>query len=237
MIQCGAPGPKVEFVAGSEGIPAVLEGLGLRPPRPVLVVVGGASGMTTGHNDALRRLLSEHVLAVLEDVAASVVDGGTRSGVMQVVGEALAGEAPNVPLVGVAAAGTVRVPGRESTRADAADLDPNHTAVLLVPGSEWGDESPWIDAVARALAGGAPSAVLLVNGGEIAFTDVGYAVQARRPVVTLAGSGRCADSLAAAARGARADPRAIDLAASGLVHAVAIDDGPGVGGLLRRLLT
>jgi hypothetical protein len=79
-------------------------------------------------------------------------------------------------------------------------LEAHHTHFLFVPGEKWGDESPWLSMVATALAGSAPSATLLVNGGDVSRRDVALSLQARRPVVVVAGTGRLADELAASSR-------------------------------------
>jgi hypothetical protein len=192
--------------------------------------------MTDQHLDSVRGLLADHVLAVLDKHHAAVVDGGTHSGVMRVMGESIAAAGCPVPLIGVAATGTVRIPGRPSPDEN-AELDPDHTAVLLVPGDEWGAESQWIAQVADILAGAAPSATLVINGGEITYADIERSIDARRPVVVVAGSGRTADAVASAARGEDDDTRAARLVRSGVVHAVDIDDGPAVAGLLDELLT
>ena len=105
-------------------------------------------------------------------------------------------------------------------REDAVPLDAHHTHFVLVPGAEWGAESPWIAQVGTELAGGLPSVTVLVNGGEIAYADVEHSLRAGRPVLAIAGSGRTADELSSAVRGVPADERAVRLAASGLVRAV-----------------
>ena len=104
-----------------------------------------------------------------------------------------------------------------------APLDSGHTHFVLVPGSTWGEEAPWIARVAGAVAGGRPSVTVLVNGGEIAWTDVAESLRARRLVLAVAGTGRTADALAEATAGRPSDPRAARLVATGLVEAV----GPG----------
>src|SRR5690242_19993017 len=104
-------GPLVEHVDRSDAIAAALARLGLGPGRPVLVSVGGAAGMTDQHLDSVRGLLADHVLGVLDRRHATVVDGGTHSGVMRLMGESVAATGFDVPLIGVAATGTVRAPG------------------------------------------------------------------------------------------------------------------------------
>jgi hypothetical protein len=51
-------------------------------------------------------------------------------------------------------------------------------------------------------------------------------VQANRPVITLDGTGRTADKLAAALRQEATDPRAEQLAASGKMQAIALLEHP-----------
>jgi hypothetical protein len=109
---------------------------------------------------------------------------------------------------------------------------------MLAPGAEFGDEAPWIARVATELAGGWPSVTVLVNGGEISYTDVACSLRGGRPVLAVAGSGRTADQLTSAARGAPAEERAVRLAASGLVEVVDADDlaalDRAIGVKLRR---
>jgi hypothetical protein len=205
-------------------IRAALEALGLQPPRPVVVLVGGAGGLDPAEARRLRMVFRSGLVPVVQRLGAVGVDGGTHSGVMRLFGEARAEAAASFPLVGVAAVGTVRLPGDRTAGDDAADPDPNHTQLVLVPGEEWGAEAPWIAWVAGELAGTAPSVTVLGNGGEIAYSDVRRSVHAGRPVLVLAGSGRTADELAAALLGESADERALALADSGLVRAVPAED-------------
>lgn len=200
-----------------------LAALGLDRGRPALVLVGGAGDLPDAQG--LSPLFAE-IVALSERLRTSVVDGGTDAGIMRLVGKARAAARARFPLVGVAAEGTVVIPGGPPGREDAAPLEPNHSHFVLVPGSEWGDEVPWLGRVAEALVGRAPAATLLVNGGEVARRDVKASVEAGRAVVVVAGSGRVADELAAEAHGG-------GLLASGLVAVVA----PGaVPGEVARLL-
>jgi hypothetical protein len=105
--------------------------------------------------------------------------------------------------------------------------------VILVPGSSWGDESPWLTAIASAIAGEEPSTTLVVNGGETAYADVEQSLAAGRPVLVLAGRGRTADAIAAAA-GAAANPRAARIADSPLTHIVDMGDPDAVARGCRR---
>jgi len=224
----GAGSAPAVRVTAADDLPAALRALGLHPPRPAVVVVGGAGGLDEAALDGLRPAFAVGVAPVLERCGAVGVDGGTQSGVMRLFGEARAATRASFPLVGVAAAGLVRLPHeRGSGRASApAALEPHHTHFVIVPGTKWGAEAPWIARVATVLAGGAPSVTVLANGGEIAYADIQFSVDAGRPVVVIAGSGRTADELVAALAGAPADERAAALAESGLIRAVPMDS-PG----------
>jgi hypothetical protein len=205
-------------------LPSALTTLGLQPPRPTVVVVGGADGLDEAGIDRLRPLFTTAIVPVLDQHHAVALDGGTLSGVMRLLGEARSTLRAPFPLLGVVAGGTVALPDRPTPRTADAVLEPHHTHFVIVPGDAWGAESPWIAQAATVLAGGAPSVTVLINGGEIAYGDVERSVQAGRPVVVIAGSGRTADVLAGALAGNNADERAQALAASGLVSSLPVDE-------------
>jgi hypothetical protein len=207
----GITAPPVARVTEPGDVPAALKALDITAGRPVLVLVGGAGGMSPARMTALAGAVGQ-IIRALGDWGAAVVDGGTDSGVMRVIGQARSTAGASFPLVGVAAEGTVILPGARPAP-DAAPLDPHHTQIILVPGNTWGDESPWLSRVAAAIAGGRPSVTLVVNGGEITYGDIEHSLEARRPVIILAGTGRTADAIAAAAHGRDGDPRAARVAA------------------------
>jgi hypothetical protein len=195
---------------------AALAALGLRAPRLVVVLIGGAALMDAPSLDRLRPLFERSLVRVAERLGLVVIDGGTDAGVMRLIGRARTTAAARFPLVGVPAAGTVRFPGKHRRAPRRWPLDAHHPHFVLVPGAAWGDEAPWIARVATELAGGWPSVTVLVNGGEISYTDVACSLRAGRPVL--------ADQLASAARGGPAEKRAVRLAASSLVEVVDAND-------------
>lgn len=217
-------------------IPTALDRLGLGRPQPVVVMIGGAGGLSVAEVNGLPRRLAVSLVPVLEQAGAVGLDGGTQSGVMRAFGEARGEKGASFPLLGVVAAGTVRLPGTGDSGQDLGSLEPNHSHFLVVPGQDWGDEAAWIARVATVLAAGCPSVTVIINGGEIAYSDVQNSVDAARPVVTLAGSGRTADELAQAIEGGSADPRAVALAASGMVQAVRCDDLSALCDVVAQLL-
>jgi hypothetical protein len=216
-------------------LPATLDALAVARGRPVLVVVGGAGKMSQEHLSRTAAVLSEQVVPVLDRLGVTVIDGGTDSGVMRVIGRARSAAGASFPLIGVASEGTVRTdPAGVPARAE--QIEPHHSHVILVPGDSWGDESPWLADVADAVAGTGPSATLVINGGEITYDDVAHSLERRRPVVALAGTGRTADAIAAARDGNSRDPRATQIAASPLTRIADIADGAALAGMLESIL-
>ena len=207
-------------------VPSRLAELHLGGPRPVVVLVGGADGLDDTQLARLRPLFEEGLAPLADALGACVIDGGTDTGVMGLIGQARAKLGADFPLIGVSASGTVAEAGSTTTADDARSLEPNHTHVVLVPGSRWGEESPWLAAVASQLAGDAPSVTVVVNGGEVTFDDAARSVEAGRPVLVVAGSGRTADTMATALQEKGQDRRAAELAASGLLQAVDLGAGP-----------
>ncbi|MGQ4649059.1 hypothetical protein [Lyngbya aestuarii] len=187
-------------VDDSGDLPAALSQIGLQGSRPVLVVIGGASKMSEESLARLDQLFVEVLAPIAQQLQALVVDGGTDAGVMQMMGQARAEIAGTFPLVGIAPVGRIVLPDAPPVSTEKTPLEPNHTHFVLIPGSTWGDESPWLSRVATTLAGEAPSITVLANGGEIALVDASENIKAGRPLVVLAGSGRLADEITRASR-------------------------------------
>jgi SLOG in TRPM, prokaryote len=223
-----APGPQVVRVTADTGLADSLHTNGIATDRPVLVCIGGAAGLSDELAATLTATFQDFVAPALDQWSATVVDGGTDSGVMRMMGQAKARAGALFPLVGVAAAGTVALPGVPSNFDDAAPLEPHHTHVVLIPGDNWGDETPWISAVAGEIARGRQSVTLMVNGGSIALQDAQTCVDAGRPLLVLAGSGRSADEIAGAWAGAEAGEQAKAIAANPLTSIVDAGDPPGI---------
>ncbi len=209
---------KFARVTGPDDVPAAVASFGLGRARSVLVVVGGAAGLDEAVPE-LGAVFAEVIAPAVRRHEAAAVDGGTDSGVMRLLGQARAA-GTHFPLVGVAARGTVRFPGHEPTATDPAELEQNHSHVVLTPGAEWGAEGPYLPLVAAALAAGGPVVTVLINGGEIALDDAVRSIRLGIPVLVLAGTGRTADRIATAAEHARC--RADSTAAAG--------QAPGGGG-------
>jgi hypothetical protein len=222
-------------VSSMDELPLALRALGLTS-RPTLVLVGGADGLTGAALDELRALFVETIAPLVEEAGAQVIDGATDSGVVQLIGRARGQLELSFPLIGVAAVGNVAVPG-EVPGPGAVQLEPNHSHFLLVAGEGWGEESPWIARLASALAKEEPSLTLLVNGGEISWTDVSESIAEGRSIVAVAGSGGTADAVVAHLLGTQSDQRVEPFASSGLLVATRpVDEGGSIGSAVRQLL-
>jgi hypothetical protein len=215
--------------------------------RPVVVLVGGADGLVTDDRSPWHALFRDGLVAGVVRGGACLVDGGTDSGVLALAGQARAAAAADYPSVGVVVEGTVRwpqwgpsaQPAIEPELADAAEIGPQHTHIVAVPGRQWGDGPPWISFVATILAGPAPSLTVVVNGGPITVEDVRQSLAAGRPVLLVAGTGRLADALTAAVRTpADAAPGLRALAESRLLRVVdGLADPEQLAGAIARLAT
>jgi SLOG in TRPM, prokaryote len=215
---------------------ATLESWELPNPRPTIAIVGGASKISEADRERLRSLFLQVLAPLAESLNACVVDGGTDAGVMQMMGEARWKTGATFPLIGVAPVGLAILPNQEAATEDAAPLEPHHTHFLLVPGSQWGDESAWIAEVASTLSGSCASVTVLINGGEITWRDAQESVAANRSIVVIAGSGRTADILVAALNGTVNDDRAPALVESGLLQAVDLEDAEKLARVLKQIL-
>ena len=198
-----------------------LDVLQLTEPRPVIAVAGAAAQLDKNLEPRLGQLFARGVVRVAVRHGAAIVDGGTQSGVMELVGQAVADRGQGIVLIGVAPAGKVILPttARASDSADTIALEPHHTHFVLVQANMWGVEVDTMDSVCRILAGSCPGVTVLANGGSIALDEVLRSVRRGWPVVVLAGTGRLADQIAQLATQRRrsfvVDPRLAEVLEDG----------------------
>lgn len=187
----------------------LLAALRLPPPTGTIVVNGSVATLEEGLSERLAAVVGSNGLAgTVEREGLTAVTGATDAGIFSILGRAMAGGP--APLVGVAPRRLVTWPGRLPVGLRWLDrgrvpLEPHHSHFVLVDGHEWGDETPALLALARALNVLAPSVALLCGGGPVTRNEVLGHVRDGRPVVVVAGSGRFADELAAALNGHRGD--------------------------------
>jgi TRPM family ion channel/conflict system pore-forming effector with SLATT domain len=207
---------------------------GLVTGRPVVVLIGGAAKLDETTGD-LRAAIRDGVMVTAQAAGATVVDGGTDSGVMAIAGQVRRDLNATIPLVGVAPVAKVSAPGVSAARGTTG-LEPNHTHVLLAPGDEWGSEAPWLVSTAKILGANRNVVAVLVDGGPLALQEAMACAAQGWPLIVLAGSGRTADVLAEFARGSREGNMSLDR--RGSIHVVDLAAGPPalaetLGALLR----
>ena len=74
-------------------------------------------------------------------------------------------------------------------------LEPHYTHFILVPGSTFGDETPWIAATAALLSKDRGSVTILINGGEGSRKAIDLSLKDGRSVIALSRTGHLADEL------------------------------------------
>jgi hypothetical protein len=178
----------------------ILDALEIASPRAVILLFGGAAGLDDSRKAHLATLFADGVTPVAAELGALIIDGGTQSGVMAIMGEAVAQHPATCQLLGIAPKGKITHPeiARASAVSDGAPLEPNHSHFVLVESNEWGGETGKMLELARAF--NAPIIAILVNGGAIAADEALQSVRNGWQLLLLEGSGRFADEVSAAVR-------------------------------------
>ncbi|HEU0295373.1 MAG TPA: hypothetical protein VFR47_21720 [Anaerolineales bacterium] len=191
-VLCVFPGERSELVQ------AISE-LHLNDSYPVIVLIGGE--IDKQQADATHRAV-QAISGVANDLNALVICGGTDMGVMAEMGQIRWKSGYTFPLVGVAPEALVTwIDGPHSTKflwwgTRRWQLEPHYSHFILVPGSDFGDESPWIIDTATMLSRDHRSVTILINGGEVSRKDIDLSLENSRPVIALSRTGRLADELA-----------------------------------------
>jgi len=189
---------------GDASAKAILEALGIRSPRAVILLFGGAAGLDDSRKAHLEALFADGVTPVAVELGALIIDGGTQSGVMAMMGQAIA-RSPGTPqLLGIAPEGKIAHPEISGAPAlsDGTPLEPNHSHFVLVESNEWGGETEKMLELARAF--NTPTVAILVNGGAIPADEALQSVRNAWQLLVIEGSGRFADEVSAAVRNGQA---------------------------------
>jgi hypothetical protein len=133
---------------------------------------------------------------------AVVICGGTDMGIMAEIGQIRSRNGYKFPLVGITPEELVTWPGGPRSLKflwfgkQRWQLESHYSHFILVPGSQFGDESPWIVDAATLLSKDHRSVTILINGGEVSRKDIELSLEKGRPVIVLSRTGRLADELA-----------------------------------------
>ena len=218
---------------------AILDALGIVSPPAVILLFGGAAGLDDSRKAHLATLFAKGVTPVAAELGTLIIDGGTQSGVMAIMGEAVAQHPGTCQLLGIAPKGKIAHPEivGASAVSDGAPLEPHHSYFVLVESAEWGGETTTMLGLARAF--NAPIVAVLVNGGAIAADESLQSVRNGWPLLVVEGSGRFADELSAAVRdGQSAESTEVsEIARSGRATLFHLDDpAEKLRDELRRML-
>lgn len=207
---------------------AIVRHFGLEVPRPVIFISGGADGMTEDEMEATEDVI-ECIAAFAEQHNLIVIDGGTESGVMKMIGDTRRTHDYTFPLIGVAPRLLVAYPDSDSDQS-IAWLHDGHSHFVLVESDSWGKESRMIVELTRTIAGQHyPMLGILINGGKVAEQDIYLATTKgdhRIPILVLEGSGRKADEVSSAVKTGTTSSRIIRaIVAGGDISLVNVNAG------------
>lgn len=170
-------------------------------PRAVICSWGGAGGLHAMLAPNLKTMLGTGIVEAAISCGALVVDGGTKSGVMEMLGAGLRLHDPGtLRLIGVSPEGVCNVPATDVVPAlpahpHNAELEGHHSHSVLTPSDEWGGETTTMFALVKALQDHLPCVGVVSNGGFITKVEALNAVRSNIPIIVVAGSGRLANDI------------------------------------------
>jgi len=184
------------FPAERSELAEAISELQLNDGYPVIVLIGGV--IDDKQATATHRGIHT-ISAIAEEIQAVVICGGTDMGVMAEIGQIRREKRYTFPLIGIAPEDLVAWPGGlRSTKflwwgKERWQLESHYSHFILVPGDQFGDESPWIIDAATLLSKGHQSVTILINGGEVSRKDIELSLDHGRRVIALSRTGRLAD--------------------------------------------
>ncbi len=191
--------PRCVFPDTPSDLEQAVSQLSLAGSYPVIVLIGGE---VEEQQAVVTRQAIATIAKVAEDMHSVVICGGTDMGIMAEIGQIRQQNHYKFPLIGIAPENLVTWPGGPHNTKflwlgkQRWPLEPHYSHFILVPGSQFGDEFPWIFATASILSRGRKAVTILINGGEVSRKDIELSLENGRPVIALSRTGRLADELA-----------------------------------------
>ncbi len=224
---------------------ALAAALGIAGVGAVVVLAGGDNEADEVLRPRLVQLVGRGLVRAARDANALCITRGGAGGVASLVGRAVADIDNPPPLLGVAPALQLRMPGQPA-EGDGADdkrqpLTPGLSHLLLTAGAEWGAELRSKIEVAQALAAGKPVMMVVIGGGAGTAAEVLQAVRRRWAVLLVRRSGGAADDLARQWEAREADhddPVVAEILADGNLTCITLGEkvGDAVETLARQVL-
>ena len=224
---------------------ALAAALGIAGVSAVVVMAGGDDEADELLRPRLVQLVGRGLVRAARDANALCIARGGAGGVASLVGRAVADIDNPPPLLGVAPASQLRLPGQHAEGAEADDkrqpLTPGLSHLLLTSGTEWGTELRSKIEVAQALAAGKPVMMVVIGGGTGTAAEVLQAVRRRWAVLLVKRSGGAADDLARQWEAREADhddPVVAEILADGNLTCITLGErvGDAVETLARQVL-
>ncbi|MEW5871230.1 MAG: hypothetical protein AB1894_18305 [Chloroflexota bacterium] len=182
-------------------------------PKAVIPISGGATHFPPEIFVRIRPLMKAVVELAFER-QIMLVDGGTKQGVMEIVGDLFRKarvaqkDLSYPPLVGFVPEFKISYPGASTKERDPqpSELDPNHPYFVLIHGAyRWGEEVKCMFGLVNYLSFSLPSVALIVNGGLTTLLEVVYSIQQNRQIIVFDGTHRVAKVICSALDGASND--------------------------------
>lgn len=235
----------------------IVDALALPDYKAVIVVIGGADSIDDKIVPKLIQMFNRDIARAAAKTNAVIVDGGTKSGVMSMMGEGVASRGYKSSLVGVAPAGLVEYPG---SAVKGTPLEPHHSNFILVEGKTWGIETSMLFNIVNKLISKAPlpataalerqeafktglkfpSVAILVGGGGISRKEALYAVRQSIHLIVVEGSGGAADEISSASKNKETlpdDPVMSEIIADGKINLALLTNAvSGIERLIMRVL-
>jgi len=195
---------------------AIIDALRLPAPFPAILI-----GASKSSNFAMRSVIEDGLVRFLSERQINLIDGGTSSSIMQLIGGARERRSANFPLIRVVPEKLVAYPGWNNPH-KLIDLESYYSHFVLTSADEIGAETELILQFAYRLSGsGAEKRLIVVIGGGDTTRQavIRCATQEPRfPLLVFEGSGRLADELAAARKNGSPDPQIQAVLDHGIVH-------------------
>ncbi len=176
----------------------IWQALTIPQPKALLIVIGGADNLDDSTKATLYPLFSNGIAAAATEIGALIIDGGTKSGIMELMGQGVAEQEHQSVLLGVAPEGKVCYQTQPTHGVDETKtpLDPNHSHFILARGDKWGDETSTMFGIAHELAKHSSVVTVLASGGAVAKQEVLQSVRQGWPLVVITDTGQLADTIA-----------------------------------------
>ena len=102
-------GNKATAITAPPGTSAetIVRGLGLNLPKALIIVAGGADNFDDTIKPKILQLLSRGVARTAVGLNAMILDGGTKAGVMELMGESISDYEEKITLLGIVPSGKI----------------------------------------------------------------------------------------------------------------------------------